>query len=232
MRRAQTSTASVRFGDNPRQRSAPAFSIGSGGRDVSSRLLHSPAETIYKEARLGRSGPGPTTACPRAGDEHTRPRSFAARVIPPVARYGESASHRARADRLAGAATGADVGVKATEGGIVDGALGVQVKSGRPTCPSISLAGPRRTGSLFHERLRYLGKVSGIGGCCKMLLYVTGILHLVSLSRVGVLIACIARRGQQVDTSCGALPVRNGSNNNVSILHRLSMDLHVEPRYR
>ena len=174
-RRAQTSSASVRFGDMPRQRSAPAFSIGNGGRDVSSRLLHSPAEAIYKEARMGRSGPGPTTACPRAGDELTNPRPFAARVIPPVALYGEDTSSRTRAGRFAGAVTeagagaAAAVGLKATEGGVVDGALGVQVKSGRPTCPSVSLAGPRRTATLFHERLRYLGKVREIEGCCKML---------------------------------------------------------------
>lgn len=124
---------------------------------------------------MGRSGPGPTTACPRAGDELTNPRPFAARVIPPVALYGEDTSSRTRAGRFAGAVTeagagaAAAVGLKATEGGVVDGALGVQVKSGRPTCPSVSLAGPRRTATLFHERLRYLGKVREIEGCCKML---------------------------------------------------------------
>ncbi|CAM9686514.1 unnamed protein product [Laminaria digitata] len=155
-RRAQTSNASVRFGHMPRQRSAPAFSIGSGARDVSSRLLHSPAETVYKEARLGRSGPGPTTSCPRAGDALTRPRPLAARVIPPSLgrRCGGSGSGGGGGH----GAGGGDGDVEATEGGVIDGALGVQVKSGRPTCPSISLAGPRRTATLFHERLRYLGK--------------------------------------------------------------------------
>lgn len=230
-RRAQTSSASVRFGDMPRQRSAPAFSIGSGGRDVSSRLLHSPAETIYKEVRLGRSGPGPTTACPRAGDELTRPRPLAARVIPPVARYGEGASPRARVGCLAGAATGegagaaavaaaatVPVGDKATEGGVVDGALGVQVKSGRPTCPSVSLAGPRRTATLFHERLRYLGKVRGIESCCKMLLLcVSDLLHLDELSLVRVLVVCTAKRERPVDMGCGAQPVCNDSSSSFSI---------------
>lgn len=227
-RRAKTSSASVRFGDMPRQRSAPAFSIGSGARDVPSRLLHSPAETFYKEARLGRSGPGPTTACPRAGEELTRPRPFAASVIPPVTRFGESVSPCARAGRLAGVAMRAGAGaqvaadtaavvtaarVEATEGGVVDGALGVQVKSGRPTCPSISLAGPRRTATLFHERLRYLGTVRGIEGCCKM--YCMLLVCYILLSHVGTFVACAACGGRQVDTTSSALPAHKDSCHNL-----------------
>lgn len=164
-RRARTTGASVRFGDMPRQRSAPAFSIGTGQRDTTSRLLHTtPAETVYREARLGRSGKGPTTACPRAGDALTRPRPTAARVVLPDARDGSSGPLLSR-DRCSGVDTAA--GGEAAEKGlvVVDGALGPQVKSKRPTSPSFTLAGPRRAATLFHERLRYGGQVRLVGRC-------------------------------------------------------------------
>lgn len=45
-RRAKSTGASVTFGDMPRLRSAPAFSIGKGDRGVAARLLHTPGETI------------------------------------------------------------------------------------------------------------------------------------------------------------------------------------------
>lgn len=158
-RRARTTGASVRFGDMPRQRSAPAFSIGTGQRDVTSRLLHTtPAETIYREARLGRSGTGPTTACPRAGEALTRPRPTAARVVLPDTRGGSSGPLRS-----GGGHSGVDAaaGEEGAEKGllVVDGALGPQVKSSRPTSPSFTLAGPRLAATLFHERLRYGGQV-------------------------------------------------------------------------
>lgn len=171
-RRARTTGASVRFGDMPRRRSAPAFSIGRGQRDVASRLLHTtPAETIYKEARLGRSGKGPTTAYPRAGDVLTRPRPTAARVIPPNTRGGSCGPLQPR-DGDSGVVNAAAAGEEATEKGlvVVDGALGPQVKSCRPTSPSFTLAGPRRAATLFHERLRYGGQVrlveGGVEFCC------------------------------------------------------------------
>lgn len=152
-RRAQTTGTSICFGDMPRQRSAPAFSIGRGARDVPSRLMHTPADKIFKEARLGRSGPGPSTASSRAGDRLTRPRLPEARVVLPLTRSGGGTSLQGNGDRLLAACKGTDAVV-------VDGALGVQVKSRRPTNPSSSLAGPRRGVTLFHERLRYAGKVS------------------------------------------------------------------------
>lgn len=159
-RRARTTGASVRFGDMPRQRSAPAFSIGRGQRDVTSRLLHTtPAETIYREARLGRSGKGPITACPRAGDALARPRTTAARVILPSCSPDGSRGRLQPGDGRSGVDTAA--GGEAAEKGlvVVDGALGPQVKSCRPTSPSFTLAGPRRAATLFHERLRYGGQV-------------------------------------------------------------------------
>lgn len=158
-RRARMTGASVRFGDNPRQRSAPAFSIGRSQRDITSRLLHTtPAETIYKETRLGRSGKGPTTAHPRAGETLTRPRPVAARVILPSTRGGPSDPLRSGDG---GAGVDAETGEGAAEKGlvVVDGALGPQVKSCRSTSPSFTLAGPRRAATLFHERLRYDGNV-------------------------------------------------------------------------
>lgn len=168
-RRAQSVGLGVRFGDMPRQRSAPAFSIGRGARDITSRLLHdTSAETIYKEARLSRSGPGPSGAFPRAGDSLTRPRIPAARVVPPLRPCDQSSLAVAGGNIAAvlepGTAAGdAKAKVEATEGAVVDGALGAQVKSGRPTSPSITMAGPRRSDSLFHERLRYNGKVGRSG---------------------------------------------------------------------
>lgn len=54
-RRAKTTGATVTFGDMPRLRSAPAFSIGMGDRETYARRLHTPGNIIYKEARLGRS---------------------------------------------------------------------------------------------------------------------------------------------------------------------------------
>lgn len=160
-RRARTTGASVRFGDMPRQRSAPAFSIGRGQRNATSRLLHTtPAETIYREARLGRSGKGSATAHPRAGEALTRPRPMAARVIlPPNTRGGRSNGPLRSGDGHSGvdAATGEWVSEKGLV--VVDGALGTQVKSCRPTSPSFTLAGPRRAATLFHERLRYGGQV-------------------------------------------------------------------------
>lgn len=53
-RRARSTGASVTFGEMPRLCSAPAFSIGREGREVAARLLHTPGNMIYKEARLGR----------------------------------------------------------------------------------------------------------------------------------------------------------------------------------
>lgn len=53
-RRARSTGASVTFGEMPRLRSAPAFSIGRGDREIAARLLHTPGNVIYKEARLGR----------------------------------------------------------------------------------------------------------------------------------------------------------------------------------
>eukprot|EP00903_Cladosiphon_okamuranus_P019118 g17590.t1 len=174
-RRARTTGASVRFGDMPRQRSAPAFSIGRGQRDVTSRLLHTtPAETIYREARLGRSGKGPTTAHPRAGEALTRPRPAAARVVLPSTR-GDGSSDPLRSG---GGDSGLDAaaGEEEAEKGrvVVDGALGPQVRSCRPTSPSFTLAGPRRAATLFHERLRYDGKVRALPGGVGFLLDYTG----------------------------------------------------------
>lgn len=151
--RARAIGASIRFGDMPRQRSAPSFSIGRGARDTTSRVLHTPGETVYKEARLGRSGPGPSTASPRMGDCLTKPRLPAASVVLPAVSEGRGSG------TLAAAEKGVPVGQRETWS--VDGALGVQVKSHRSTSPSVSLAGPRRTAHLFHERLRYGGKVGG-----------------------------------------------------------------------
>lgn len=161
-RRARTIGASVRFGDMPRLRSAPAFTIGRGQKDVSSRLLHTtPAEALYKEDRLGRSGKGPTTASPRAGERLTRPRTIAARVVLPKQAPRPSAGGGSEGGKSA-AAGGEEGGMEVAERGVivVDGALGTQVKSRRPTSPSFTLAGPRRAATLFHERLRYDGKVS------------------------------------------------------------------------
>ncbi|CAM9387077.1 unnamed protein product [Ectocarpus fasciculatus] len=158
-RRARTIGASVRFGDMPRLRSAPAFTIGRGQRDVSSRLLHTtPAEALYKEDRLGRSGKGPTTASPRAGERLTRPRPIAARVVLP--KQAPRASAKGGSEGGKSPAVAGEGGVEVADRGVVvvDGALGTQVKSRRPTSPSFTLAGPRRAATLFHERLRYDGK--------------------------------------------------------------------------
>lgn len=43
--------------------------------------------------------------------------------------------------------------------GVVDGALGVQVRSKRPTSPSFTMAGPRRARDLFGSGPAYAGKV-------------------------------------------------------------------------
>ncbi|CAM9245151.1 unnamed protein product [Ectocarpus sp. 13 AM-2016] len=167
-RRAKTIGASVRFGDMPRLRSAPAFTIGRGQRDVSSRLLHTtPAEALYKEDRLGRSGNGPTTASPRAGERLTRPRPIAARVVLPKQAPRASAgggSEGGKSAAPAAPAAGGEGVMEVAERGVivVDGALGTQVKSCRPSSPSFTLAGPRRAATLFHERLRYDGKVSEV----------------------------------------------------------------------
>lgn len=155
-RRARMTGASVRFGEMPRQRTAPAFSIGRGQRDVTSRLLHTtPGEEIYREARLGRSGKGPASASPRAGDAVTKPRPAAATVVLPDARGGgpRGPSHSGNGY------SGTDAAAADGRVFVVDGALGAQVKSCRPTSPSFTLAGPRRAATLFHERLRYDGKV-------------------------------------------------------------------------
>lgn len=160
-RRARTTGASVSFGDMPRQRSAPAFSIGRGARDATSRLLHTtPGETIYRENRIGRSGVGPATACPRAGDSLTKPRPPAAIVILPRKIAGASGTGvpRGSSEAVAGVE-----GVAERDSVAIDGALGDQVKSCRPTSPSFTLAGPRRAATLFHERLRYDGKVWSCG---------------------------------------------------------------------
>lgn len=70
-RRAQTVPAS----------GASAFTFGGEGvRDLCSRQLYIPGEMIYKEVRLGKSGPGLSTAVLRAGERLTRPRSRVARI--------------------------------------------------------------------------------------------------------------------------------------------------------
>lgn len=160
-----------RRAQNARASGAPAFTFGGeGARDLSSRLLYIPGETIYKEVRLGKSGPGPSTAVSRSGERLTRPRLRVARITC----LGEAGSTRmspenekrnlledsavASGEAMKGRAEGAR-GYQETGDWVVDGALGVQVKSGRPTKPSFKLAGPRRAMDLFHERLRYGGKV-------------------------------------------------------------------------
>ncbi len=171
-RRARTTGASVRFGEMPRQRTAPAFSIGRGHRDVTSRLLHTtPGEEIYREARLGRSGKGPASASPRAGDTVTRPRPAAATVVLPDARGGGARDPPHSGNGHAGT----DAAAADREVFVVDGALGAQVKSCRPTSPSFTLAGPRRAATLFHERLRYDGKVGGPPLCLPFLYWLAGL---------------------------------------------------------
>lgn len=200
-RRARTTGASVRFGDMPRQRSAPAFSIGRGQRDVTSRLLHTTtAETIYKVARLGRSGKGPTTACPRAGDALTKPRPKVATVVLPNTAVGGSSGSFESRNGHSGVETAA--GKEASETGliVVDGALGTQVKSYRPTSPSFTLAGPRRAATLFHERLRYGGQVRLVaGGVGFLLLRARRALAVLWLSpplvQVGEIVVFVCRHG-------------------------------------
>ena len=168
MKRAQTVGASMCFGDVPKLNRAPTFTIGGEeARDVPSRLLDIPGETIFRGVRLGRSVPGPYTGKPLTGERLTGPRFRETKITPHGARSGRhmfgSKTESLGGSGLTGTGTKAVAEMaRATKGEgvwVVDGALGAQVKSGRPTIPSFTHAGPRRAADLFHERLRYGGKV-------------------------------------------------------------------------